>query len=68
MLPLLAGIICSEIAQLHMLFIVESCDLNAATFNEDTCFYVLPKYGPHGGYLRRLQSEIRDKMFHGFEM
>ena len=64
----IGSIIRSEIVQIRMLFIVESCDLNAATFNEDTGFHLLPEYGPHGGYLKRLQSEIRGKMFHGFEM
>lgn len=51
-----------------MLFIVESYDLNAATFNEDTSFQILPEYGPDGDHLRKLRSEIRGKMFHSFEM
>ena len=51
-----------------MLFIVEQIDLNASTFNENTGYHVIPKYGPLGGHLRKLSSEIYGKMFHGFEM
>ena len=34
-----------------MLFIFEQIDLNAATFNENNGYYVIPKYGPFGGHL-----------------
>jgi len=64
----IGSIIQSKIAQIHMLFIVESCNLNTATFNEDTNFHLLLEYSPHRGYLRRLQSKIRGKIFHRFEM
>ncbi len=41
----------TEIAQICMLFIVDSCDLNANVFNESIGYHVLPDYGPHSGYL-----------------
>jgi hypothetical protein len=58
----------TEIAQIRMLFIVEQTDLNASTFNENTGYHVIPEYGPLGGHLRKLSSEIHGKMYHGFEM
>lgn len=51
-----------------MLFVDESTDLNAATFNESTNFHILPEFGPPGGYMRRLQSKIRGCMHHNVEM
>jgi hypothetical protein len=57
-----------EVAQIRMMFIVNSCDLNADVFNEFTSYHVLLDYGPHGGYLKRLQCEVRGSMFHSFQM
>ena len=51
-----------------MMFIVDSYDLNTDVFNESTGYHVLLDYGPHGGYLKRLQSEVRGFMFHSFQM
>ena len=62
------SIVRSEIQQIRLLFVHKSTDLNAASFNEETGFHILPDYGPHGGYLRRLQSEIRGNMFHSIRM
>jgi hypothetical protein len=64
----IGSIVRTEIAQIRMLFIVEPTDLNVATFNEDTGYHVIPEYGPLGGHLRKLSSEIHGKMYHGFEM
>jgi len=58
----------SKIAQIKMMFIVESIDLNASTFNDNIGYHVIPEYGPLGGHLRKLQSKIHGKMYHGFEM
>jgi hypothetical protein len=62
------SIVRTEVAQICMMFIVDSCDLNADVFNDSTGYHVLPNYGPHGGYLKRLQSEVRGSMFHSFQM
>ena len=62
------SIVRTEVAQIRMMFIVDSCDLNVDVFNESTGYHVLPDYGPHGGYLKRLQSEVRGSMFHSFQM
>jgi hypothetical protein len=62
------SIVHSEIAQIRMLFIVETTDLNAQTFNEESGYHVLPEYGSFGGLLRKLSSEIRGNMYHGFEI
>ena len=62
------SIVRTEIAQIRMFFIVEQTDLNALTFNENTGYHVIPEYGPLGGYLRKLSSEIHGKMYHSFEM
>ena len=64
----IGSIVRTEIAQIRMLFIVEQTDLNASTFNENTGYHVIPEYGPLGGHLRKLSSEIHGKMYHGFEM
>jgi len=50
---------------MRMLFFVEPTDLNVGTFNEDSDYYVIPKYSPLGSYLRKLSSEIHGKMYHG---
>ena len=58
----------TEVAQIRMMFIVDSCDLNADVYNESIGYHILPEYGPHGGYLKRLQSKVRGSMFHSFQM
>ena len=50
------------------MFVNEIANLNASTFNEETRFHILPDFGPHGGYLKRLSSEIRGGRFHSVEM
>jgi len=47
---------------------VETTNFNGDTFNKDTRYHVLLEYGPFEGHLGKLASEIRGKMFHGFEM
>jgi hypothetical protein len=56
-----------KVAQIRIMFIVKPCDLNADVFNDFIGYHVLLNYGPHGGYLKRLQSE-RGSMFHIFQM
>ena len=58
----------TEVAQIRMMFIVDSCDINVDIFNESTGYHVLHDYGPHGGYFKRLQSEVRGSIFHSFQM
>jgi len=60
------SIVHSEIVQIRMMFIVDPCDLNVDVFNESIGYHILPDYGPHGGYLRRLESQVRSNMFHNF--
>ena len=62
------NIVRTEVAQIRMMFIVDSCDLNVDVFNDSTGYHVLPDYEPHGGYLKTLQSEVRGSMFHSFQM
>jgi len=50
----IGSIVCLEIAQIKMMFIVESTNLNTSTFNEDTRYHVILEYGPFGGHLRKL--------------
>jgi len=64
----IGSLIKTEIAQIQMLFVDNSIDLNAATFNESTSFHILLDFGPLGGYMRRLQSEIRRWMYHGVQI
>jgi len=40
------SIICSEIAQICMMFIIDSCDLNVDVLNESIGYHVLPNYIP----------------------
>ena len=57
-----------EITSIHMLFITESTDLNASTFNKETGYHIIPDFGPPGGYLKRLSSEIRGAKYHDILM
>ncbi|KAL3682122.1 hypothetical protein R1sor_000144 [Riccia sorocarpa] len=43
---------------------MEATDLNALSVNESTGYPLLPDFGPPGGFLKRLQSELRGKYFH----
>ena len=43
-------------------------NLNIEIFNEQTRYQIIPEFGPQGGYLRRLSSEIRGGKFYEVEM
>ena len=58
----------TEVAQIHMMFIIDSCNLNVDVFNESTGYHILPNYDPYGGYLKRLQYEVRGSMFYSFQI
>ncbi|KAL3699609.1 hypothetical protein R1sor_017631 [Riccia sorocarpa] len=56
---------CTEI---ELNFLMDSTDLNAQRI-DDSGYHLLPEFGPPGGYLRRLQSELRrGKFFHSVEL
>jgi len=44
----------NKVVQIHILFVVESHDLNTTTFNEDIGFHSLCEYDPHRGHLQKL--------------
>ena len=58
----------AEITSIRMLFITESIDLSASTFNEETGYHIIPDFGPLGGYLKRLSSEIKGAKYHDILM
>ena len=58
----------AEITSIRMLFIIESTNLNESTFNEETGYHIIPDFGPPGGYLKRLSSEIRGAKYHDILM
>jgi hypothetical protein len=64
----IGSIVKTEMASIRMCFLVDSCDLNQDTFNPCTGFHIIPEFGPPGGYLRRLPSEIRGSKFHSIDM
>lgn len=64
----IGSVIKTDIAQIRMLFIEKTTDLNSEIFHEQTAYNILPKFGPQGGYLRRLSSEIRECKFCKVEM
>ena len=64
----LGSIVKSEIATIRMCFLVDVCDLNQETFNLSLGFHVIPEFGPLGGFLMRLSSEIRGSKFHSVDM
>ena len=64
----MGALIKSEITSIRMSFITESTDLNESTFNDDIGYHIIPSFGPPGGYLQRLSSEIRGSKFHDVEM
>lgn len=43
-------------------------DLNNSTFNEKTGYHIVPEFGPQGGYLEWLSSEIKGNKFHNIGM
>ena len=49
-----------DVTQIRMMFIVNSFDLNVDVFNKSTSYHLL---SDHGGYLKRLDSEVRDPYF-----
>ena len=49
----------AKITSIRMLFIIESNDLNASTFNENIGYHIIHEFGPHVGCLKRLSFEIR---------
>ncbi|KAL3702535.1 hypothetical protein R1sor_020557 [Riccia sorocarpa] len=56
---------CTEV---QVNFLMDNIDLNAQD-HDNSGFALLPDYGPPGGYLKRLQSEIRTgKYFHSVEV
>ena len=62
------SVIKTKITQFRMLFVDEQIDLNAVMFNEDTQYYVLPEFGPFGGYMRRFTTQIRGFKFLSIDM
>jgi hypothetical protein len=64
----IGSVVKSDIAQIRMLFIQKTTNLNSEIFNEQTRYHILPKFGPQGGYLMRLLNEIRGGKFHEVEM
>ena len=61
-------IVRTEIESIRMLYIMENINLNECTFNENTCYHVIPSFGPPNGYLMRLSSAIRGAQFHYVDM
>ena len=57
-----------QIESIRMLYVVDSTDLNQDTFNANVDYHVIPQYGPPGGYLQKLSSEIRRSIFHSKDM
>ena len=64
----IGSLIRTQIESIHMLYVVDSTNLNQDTFNANVGYYVIPQYGPPGGYLQRLSSEIRGSRFHYVDM
>jgi len=63
---IVGSIVRNEIAQICIMFNVDSYDLNVDVFNESTCYHFLRDYGRHDGYLRRLYSQVKGNMFYIF--
>ena len=51
-----------------MLYIVDCTNLSQDTFNANVGYHANLQYGPLGGYLQRLLSEIRGSRFHSVDM
>ena len=64
----IGSLIKTQTESIRMLYVVDSTDLNQDTFNTNVDYHVIPQYGPHGGYLQRLSSEIRESRFHSVDM
>jgi hypothetical protein len=60
------NIVRTEVAQICMMCIVDSFDLNVDVLNESTGYIVLLDYGPRDGYLKILQSDVKGSMFPNF--
>ena len=64
----IGSLIKTQIESICMLYIVNSTDLNQDTINANVSYHVIPQYGPPGGYLQRLSSEIRGSRYHSVDM
>ena len=64
----IGSLIRTQIESICMLYVIDSTDLNQDTFNANVGYHVIPQYGPPGGYLQRLSSEIRGSKFHSVDM
>ena len=60
----IGSLVKTEITFIRMCFLVDSCDLNQDSFNPSTGFHVILEFGPLGGYLQRLPTEIWGSKFH----
>ena len=67
-ITIIGSVVITDIAQIRMLFIEETTDLNSEVFIEQTGYHILPEFGPQGRYLKRLSSEIRGGKFHDVNM
>lgn len=45
----ISSVVKTDIVQIHMFFIKETADLNSETFNEQTGYHILLKFGHQGG-------------------
>ena len=66
--PTIGSLIRTQIESIYMLYIVDNTNLNQGTCNANVGYHVIPQYGPLGGYLQRLSSEIKKSGFHSVEM
>ena len=58
----------TQIESICMLYVVDNTNLNQNTFNANVGYHVILQYGPPGGYLQRLSSEIRWSRFHSMDI
>ena len=64
----IGSLIKTQIESIRMLYVVDSTHLNKDTSNIDVGYHIIPQYGPLGGYLQRLSSELKRSRFHSMDM
>ena len=67
-ITIIGSVVNTNIVQICMLFIEETTNLDSRTFNEQTIYHILRKFGPQGVYLKRLSSKIMKGKFYEVEI
>ena len=64
----IGSVIRTGVTSLQLMFITDSTNMNAHTFNDDAGYHILLDFGPDEGFLKRLPSKICGSKYHDMDM